>query len=122
MADRHHQALRVLDGTYVIERPSSTPRSFVETELLALIVGPDGPTLIRRNDAAPSAWSALWNGDEAHDVESTGMLNAVTAPLAAHDIPVWVASSYDGDLVLVPTDRFGEASNALTEAGHRLLK
>jgi hypothetical protein len=36
---------------------------------------------MRRNDAGEDAWSALWNGDEAHDVQATGMLSAIVAPL-----------------------------------------
>ena len=52
----------------------------------------------RDRGASEEAWSALWNGDEAHDVQATGMLSAIVAPLAASGVPVWVVSSYDGDL------------------------
>ena len=68
---------------------------------------------MRRNDAGEDAWSALWNGDEAHDVQATGMLSAIVAPLGTAGVPVWVASSFDGNLVLVPTDRLDEASGVL---------
>jgi hypothetical protein len=74
-------------------------------DVLAVVFGPDGSTVMRRDDAGADAWSALWNGDEAHDVQATGMLSAIVAPLAAAGVPVWVVSSFDGDLVLVPTDR-----------------
>jgi hypothetical protein len=72
---------------------------------------------MRRDDTGEDAWSALWNGDEAHDVQATGMLSAIVAPLAAGGVPVRVVSSYDGDLVLVPTDRLDEASEVLQAAG-----
>ncbi|WP_163511231.1 ACT domain-containing protein [Fodinicola acaciae] len=89
---------------------------------------------MRRNDTADTAdtadiddsgedpWSALWNGDQAHDVQATGMLSAIVAPLAAGGVPVWVVSSYDGDLVLVPTDRLDEASEVLQMAGHEVRR
>jgi hypothetical protein len=66
--------------------------------------------------------TALWNGDEAHDVQATGMLSAIVAPLGAAGVPVWVASSFDGDLILVPTDRLDEASEVLRAAGHQVRR
>ena len=77
---------------------------------------------MRRDDTGEDAWSALWNGDEAHDVQATGMLSAIVAPLAAGGVPVWVVSSYDGDLVLVPADRLDEASGVLQAAGHQVRR
>jgi hypothetical protein len=63
---------------------------------------------------------ALWNGDEAHDAQATGMLTAIVAPLPAGGLPVWVVSRYDGDLVLVPADRLDEACEVLQAAGHQV--
>ena len=77
---------------------------------------------MRRGDTGEDAWSALRNGDEAHDVQATGMLSAIVAPLAARGVPVWVVSSHDGDLVLVPTDRLDEASEVLQAAGHQVRR
>ncbi|HEX8497710.1 MAG TPA: ACT domain-containing protein [Actinomycetales bacterium] len=76
---------------------------------------------MRRRDAADDAWVALWNGDEAHPPDATGMLAAIVAPLAAGDVPVWVAASFDGDIVLIPVDQLGEASELLRRAGHRVV-
>lgn len=70
--------------------------------------------------AAEDAWAALWNGDDAHDPDATGMLSAIVAPLAAGELPVWTAASYDGDLVLVPASRLDEAVEVLRGAGHRV--
>ncbi|WP_443060079.1 ACT domain-containing protein [Streptomyces sp. NBC_00485] len=67
---------------------------------------------MRRDDTAEDGWVALWNGDDAHDPEATGMLSAIVAPLAASGLPVWTAASYDGDLVLVPAGRLEEAVGA----------
>ena len=92
----------------------------LRADVLAVVFGPDGSTVMRRDDAGEDAWSALWNGDEAHDVQATGMLSAIVAPLGTAGVPVWVVSSFDGNLVLVPTDRLDEASGVLQAAGHQV--
>ena len=76
---------------------------------------------MRRQDAAADAWMALWNGDAAHPPDATGMLAAIVAPLAAGNVPVWVAASFDGDIVMIPVDRMGEASELLRRAGHQVI-
>jgi hypothetical protein len=116
------QTLRVLDGSYVLDRPADVTEVIPRADVLAVVFGPDGSTVMRRDDTGEDAWSALWNGDEAHDVQATGMLSAIVAPLAAGGVPVWVVSSYDGDLVLVPTDRLDEASEVLQAAGHQVQR
>jgi hypothetical protein len=117
-----HQTLRVLDGYYVLDRPADVTEVIPRADVLAVVFGPDGSTVMRRDDTGKDAWSALWNGDEAHDVQATGMLSAIVAPLAAGGVPVWVVSSYDGDLVLVPSDRLDEASELLQTAGHQVRR
>jgi hypothetical protein len=114
------QTLRVLDGSYVLDRPPEGIDLDLRADVLAVVFGPDGSTVMRRDDAGADAWSALWNGDEAHDVQATGMLSAIVAPLAAAGVPVWVVSSFNGDLVLVPTDRLDEACEVLQAAGHQV--
>jgi hypothetical protein len=50
------------------------------------------------------------------------VLSAIVAPLAAGSVPVWVVSSYDGDLVFVPTDRLDEASEVRQAVGHQVRR
>jgi hypothetical protein len=113
--------MRVLEGRFVLERKRDVAEIAPEVDWLALVFGPDGPTAVRRDDTTKNAWTALWNGDKPHDPESTGMLSAIVAPLAAGELPVWVASSFDGDLVLVPAARLSEAVGVLRDAGHRVI-
>jgi hypothetical protein len=116
-----HQTLRVLAGRYVLERLA--PGTALDDEVLALVRGPDGGACMRRADSADGPadrWVALWNGDAAHPPDATGMCAAIVAPLAAGGVPVWVAASYDGDLVLVPADRLEKATQLLGRAGHRV--
>lgn len=116
------QKLRVLDGRFVVEHATDRREVASDAELLVLVFGPDGCTGVRRDDTAEDAWVALWNGDEPHDLEATGMLSAIVAPLAAGGVPVWVASSFDGDLILVPVGRLDEAVGALHQAGHQVIR
>lgn len=50
------------------------------------------------------------------------MLSAIIVPLAATEISVWTAASYDGDLVLVlvPAGRLKEAIDVLRQARHQV--
>jgi Uncharacterized conserved protein len=114
------QNLRVLEGRFVLARVTDVRAVALDADLLALVLGPDGGAAMRRDDTADDAWVALWNGDDAHDPDATGMLDAIVAPLAAGELPVWTAASYDGDLVLVPADRLEEAVDTLRRAGHRV--
>jgi hypothetical protein len=122
MSAARHQTLRVLDGRYVLDRPADVSDVDLRTDVLAVVFGPDGSTVMRRDDAGEDPWSALWNGDNAHDLQATGMLSAIVAPLGAAGVPVWVVSAFDGDLVLVPTDRLDEACGVLQAAGHEVRR
>ncbi len=117
-----HQKLRVLEGRFIIEQATDARGGVSEAGVLALVFGPDGRTRVRRDDTAEDAWSALWNGDDAHDPQATGMLSAIVAPLAAGELPVWVASSFDGDLILVPAGRLDEAIDVLRQASHQVAE
>jgi len=46
---------------------------------------------------------------------------AIVAPLAAGGVPVWVAASYDGDLVHVPAAQADDAFELLRGAGHAVI-
>ena len=101
-----HQTLRLLDGAYVLERPADLTEVVPRAGVLAVVFGPDGSTVMRRDDTGEDAWSALWNGDAAHDVEATGMLSAIVAPLAL--ARSWVEQELartQNDRSLVPLDR-----------------
>jgi hypothetical protein len=116
------QNLRVLEGRFALTRMTDARTVALDADLLALVLGPDGGAVMRRDDNAEDAWAALWNGDDAHDPEATGMLSAIVAPLAATELPVWTAASYDGDLVLVPARRLDEAVDVLRRAGHHVAR
>ncbi|WP_316524264.1 ACT domain-containing protein [Kitasatospora brasiliensis] len=117
------QQLRVLPGTYVIEllQESGPPAG----DWLWSVRGPEGLTVVRpvAGDGAEAdreSWVPLYSGDTAHGLDVPGMLAALLTPLASHGVPVFVASTHDADLILVPRDRLDEAALALSSAGHHV--
>lgn len=50
--------------------------------------------------------------------ETTGVVAGLVTPLAEIGCPVFVVSTFDGDILMVPTTRRAHALNALQAAGH----
>ncbi|MEV4280836.1 ACT domain-containing protein [Actinoplanes xinjiangensis] len=113
--------LRILPSRFVIDHHSERS-SPLDDSWFAAVRGPEGLTVIRtiddgRPDSAAEHWLGLY-GDDPHDLDLPGMLAAVVAPLGAAAIPVFVASTFHSDLVLVPENRLDEALGVLDAAGH----
>ena len=88
---------------------------------LALVRAPEGLTVIRRAaGGADAAWTALYSGDTAHGLDLPGMLAALLVPLKEAGVPVFVASTYHADVVLVPVAQQEDAVAALRTAGHHV--
>lgn len=121
-ADLPELRLHVVPDRFVLEhQPHAT---FPEDdEWVALVRAPEGLTVLRQ--ASPfgrdgERWAGVYG--EAHGLDVPGMLAAAVGPLAAHRIPVFVASTFHADLVLVPEDLLDDAVAALEEAGHRVAR
>jgi hypothetical protein len=54
------------------------------------------------------------------DLEMTGVLAALSAPLAEAGIPVFVLSTYNTDYVLVREQDIGRAADTLAARGHQI--
>ena len=115
------QRLGVVPSVFAVEHlPVAT---FPEDdEWIALVRAPEGLTVVRETWPTGSGerWIGLYGGASAHGLDVPGMLAAVVGPLAQAGIPVFVASTYHADLVLVPEERIEDAVAALEEAGHRV--
>ncbi|NNH75132.1 ACT domain-containing protein [Nocardia uniformis] len=114
------QRVQIVPSQFVIEHlPNST---FPEDdEWIALVRAPEGLTMIR--EAPPWAEGEIWKGfygGGAHD--KPGTLAALIGPLADAAIPVFIASTYHADLVLVPDHRLADASATLRDAGYRIAE
>ncbi|MEU4550194.1 ACT domain-containing protein [Nonomuraea dietziae] len=115
------QRLQVVPSVFAVDHlPHAT---FPEDdEWIALVRAPEGLTVVRETWPTGSGerWIGLYGGATAHDLDVPGMLAAIVGPLAEAAIPVFVASTYHADLVLVPEHRARLAVTVLEEAGHRV--
>lgn len=93
--------------------------------LAAVLRDVDGWTWAGPEAAAPQGatcrggWRAL-AVEGPLDFGLTGVLAALTAPLAQAGVPVFVLSTWATDFLLVPGARLEAARAALTAAGHEL--
>lgn len=117
-------SLRQLDEPYVVARLE--PRATVDVsralsvtrttrELSVVCVDSEVPA----GAVTDGPWVAFYT-EGTIAFGTTGVVTAMTAPLADIGCPVFVISTFDGDLVLVPASRRDDAVTALTDAGHRI--
>ncbi|GLY75420.1 hypothetical protein Airi01_036870 [Actinoallomurus iriomotensis] len=110
------QRLRSLSGAFRVERG----RGAEPGSVTVFVRDPDGVTVVRAataDDPPEELWHGL-RGVSAHDLDQPGMLAALLVPLADAGVPVFVASTFDADLVFVPVERRDAAVGALRAAGH----
>ncbi len=89
--------------------------SMIRTEReLSVVVSSAG---VPSHAKAERGWRAL-HVDGTLDFALTGILAALTAPLAAAEIPVFALSTYDTDYILVREEMLAVALDALRAAGH----
>ncbi|MER1996643.1 MAG: ACT domain-containing protein [Arthrobacter sp.] len=50
----------------------------------------------------------------------TGVVASLVAPLSSAGCPVFVTSTFDGDVLMVPAAKYDQARGLLTAAGHTL--
>jgi hypothetical protein len=117
------QQLRVLPGDFVVEHLAGSVQ-VPDGEWLALARAPEGITIVRparpEDDDGTERWCAFYGGDTAHGLDAPGLLAALLTPLAADGVPVFVASTFHADLVLVPAAKVSTALAALQSAGHAI--
>ncbi len=115
------QRLRIVPSQFAVDHlPNST---FPEDdEWIALVRAPEGLTVIR--EAPAWAEGEIWKGfyGDPGGLDTPGTLAALIGPLAESGVPVFVASTFHADLVLVPAHRLEEAVSALRDAGHRVAE
>lgn len=118
------QHLRVLPGSFVVER-AEDEQAALSGPWVSLVRAPEGLTVVREAGAGEEApeselWAALYSGDTAHGLDVPGMLALLLSPLAAGGVPVFVASTFNADLILVPRERLADGAGVLRAVGHRI--
>ena len=116
------QRLHIVPSQFVVEHQADAV--FPEDdEWIALVRAPEGLTVVR--EVPPFVEAARWAGfygDPADPLDRTGALAEVVGPISGAGIPVFVASTFHGDLVLVPETKVPDAAAALKEAGHEVVQ
>ncbi|MEO3784780.1 ACT domain-containing protein [Actinocorallia sp. B10E7] len=113
--------LGTVPSSFVIEHlPQATLPE--DDDWVALVRAPEGLTVVR--DATPWTEAERWTGlyGTEHGLDSPTRLSSVVSPLAEADVPVFVLSTFHGDLVLTPERLQKTVAEALEGAGHRILR
>lgn len=114
------QTLNLRPDIFTIERHDSED-VVGSADWVALVRAPQGLTVIRTvvDVEADYGWRAF-QGQSSHELDVPGMLLSILAPLGEAGLPVFAASTYDADLVLVPASHVEKAAAVLRTAGHEV--
>lgn len=124
--------LHALPGDYVIARLS--PSSHVPADVLSstnlngfvsVTRTPQELSIVCPATLAPEGaeidgpWTALYaSGPMPFGL--TGVVTSLVTPLSSAGCPVFVTSTFDGDVLTVPSAKYDQARELLTAAGHSL--
>ncbi|MCW2900064.1 MAG: hypothetical protein JWO67_2329 [Streptosporangiaceae bacterium] len=121
MTSPESQRLRIVPSEFTI---GHAPEAIFpeDDEWIALIRAPEGLTVIREawGQDAGRRWIGFYS-DRPSGYGVPGMLSGVVNPLSTAEVPVFVASTFHADLVLVPAELRDDAVIALKEAGHIIV-
>ncbi len=119
--------LQVLDDVLAIARLAANaevPAWVAGRDFIAVTRTKTELSIICRDDAVPATHTEVQRGFRALAVSGTldfaltGVIAALTGPLADAGISIFGVSTYDTDHVLVRHDQLERAKDVLTSAGH----
>lgn len=128
MCTRRRVELLILPGRYAVCRlapDDPVPDWAVGGAFLAVTRTRDELSVVCLESSAPSTvraergWSCMKAAGPLEFTE-TGLLAALSAPLAEAGIPVLAVSTYETDYLLVREEALEEAARVLTRAGHEV--
>ena len=119
--------LQLLEGTWAVARlaPEAPLPGWAGGSFMSLTRTPEELSVVCAERAVPPGvqcergWRAL-KVQGPLDFGLTGILDALTGPLAAAGISLFAISTYDTDYLLLKEARLEEALAVLRAAGHRL--
>jgi hypothetical protein len=119
--------LRLLDERLAICRldPTSPPPAWAVGRLVSLTRTDHELTVVCASREVPpgihheAPYRAL-QVEGPFDLSETGVLSALSAPLAEAGVPLFAVSTYDTDYLLVPDGDLVRAEAALRGAGHEV--
>jgi hypothetical protein len=116
-----------MDETLALARlpaDAPVPAWVAGRDFLAVVRTRTELSIVCRDDAVPATHAEVERGFRALAVNGTldfaltGIVAALSAPLAAAGISIFGISTYDTDHILVREDRLADAKAVLTAAGH----
>ncbi|MCC3293934.1 ACT domain-containing protein [Arthrobacter sp. zg-Y411] len=126
--------LHALAGDYVIARlpvTAEVPAAFTApgtgAGFISVTRTPQELSLVCPAALAPAnaetdgPWTALYAAGPM-PFGLTGVVTSLVAPLSAAGCPVFVVSTFDGDILLVPSTDYARACDLLLAAGHTLRR
>ena len=116
--------MTTLDGTFAVCRldPSADLPSWPRGPFVSITRTPDELSIVCDESSVPNdvraerAWRAL-RVEGPIPFEVTGVAAAITAPLAAAGISVFLIATFDTDYLLVKGEVFGRAVEVLRASG-----
>ena len=125
--------LQSLEGDCVIARlpptadvPAELQMDFSLKGFVSVTRTPQELSLVCRAECAPAGaeidgrWTALYASGPI-PFGLTGVVTSLVAPLSVVGCPVFVLSTFDGDIILVPVSNKDQAREWLVAAGHTVL-
>jgi hypothetical protein len=125
----HPQTLSLFPETFAIcrlKQGTALPLWAQTDPLFSITSTPDELSLVTRDQSIPADVQADrgWRCFKLHGpipFSLTGILNAITIPLAEATIGIFAISTFDTDYVLVKEHDLPQALSTLTQAGHTIL-
>ena len=121
--------LTVLDGEFTVwklppgeripQRPENRERFWSVTctrEEISVISSPED---VPENAEAEPGWKIL-EVEGPLDFSMTGVLASLVSPLAEYGIPIFVASTFDTDYLLIAFENLPDTISALEDSGHHV--
>ena len=120
--------LEVVPGSFAICRlpPEAEVPAWTQGHLVSVTRTPDELSILCDEASVPTEVRCV-RGRRALrvagtlDMSITGVLAALTGPLAKASVPVFVISSFDTDYVFVPPECWSSTLEVLTTAGHVIV-
>jgi hypothetical protein len=116
------ERLHIVPSQFIVEHlPNATFPD--DDEWIALVRAPEGLTVVR--EVPPFVEAERWvgfYGEPGDSLDTPGVLASLVGPLADAGISVFVLSTFHADLLLVPEPKVPEATAALKDAGHQVVK
>lgn len=124
----HALEIRMLEGSFALARlqRDATIPTFPHGSFSAIVVSEHGATLVCREDLVPTGAESATGFTcltvaSVFELESVGIVAAVTQPLAAAGISLFAYSTWETDYILVQKRDVDAAVEVLTRTGHHLL-